>query len=1791
MAVDGTINIDMQLANGNQFISDIKHITQLLSGVGDGAGDKMDASFADNAKKVTDQAAQVHNKVETELSRDVQQDVKIKANTTDFDSKSERVEQKKAKNKKSTITKTKGDTKDFDEKANRTEREKTKLKKPISVRIIADLQKFSGNMRSAKEQLSNLRDQGNRVKGVFSGSFLGSFLGNTVSSGLSLLANGIKTAGAAAIDYDKQLQTLQATWSTLTGSASEGKKMVDMTLQMASAANNSVDMVEDLNTKMYAVTNSAGKTKELTNAMLTLQDAFGQSDDAVKGFATQFSQMQGNGKVSAQDMMSFINVFAPMRQELLKTMQVQTGNHDLTMQQMNDMMSDGKISSDVMDKVLLKMQKEYANASTTFAQTLDGLGRTVKSSAPRLLGEMTAPFLDQTVNPIMKGLAGWFSSTETDALFKNESGKVSKSLNNMFDDIKDSLNVHGSLNDILDAGVEKFSDRLVKVFDWVGDHAGEIKSSADSVISIGKSFGTGVWEGGASAIKIIAGAFNVLTGNKSSGDTMHSVADALKSIASHKDAIETIGKMWGTYWVASKFFGIASGIGAIALGIDRVYKASKNLIGKGNGKDTTGVMQDIVNKIRLKIKAVDVPIKPDTDPLTNTGSRSKFAIAGKVIGTTLVGGMAVAFLGFDIYQAVTAKSDKQRWQAIGGGIGTALGGGIGFFFGGPAGAAIGMSIGQFLGQKAGPAIKKSLESFWDPQPTAKKGSKDYYEQLAKKYRDTASRLQQNTPGFGPGSKKIQDEIDHYNKLAATAEKTAKRINKASDSTKKKSSKKTTTKEAIEDVAVVHVTKGDIKNVKAMIPAMKDYEDALKSLKSFLKDNDPSKKIKSINSNLSKNTKGWDKLAKPIRTIGSAFKTLTSFSKSMGKNDAFAELNADLPKLDATLKNQKIGGNLKAIGTSIKDSKIQSRLHSLTNSVKSDTSKWTKFAKPIKTVGTAFGTLTKFLNTYSKKDPFQQLTKSVGGLATEMDYDKLGNKFKSLTTTLKNNNPGGQLKKMNTEVKTATKTWSALAKPLNTLNKAFTTLNSVAGKIGGKNDPFAKLNTDFNNLKQTLNKTNIGKLLQNQMDTANDALGKKNTGFVGTFSQMVKTIKSDLKSFKSAFNKDWKALWDDAYNNLDRANSRIDKASKTHNSTMRSIQDSFHAAYLKSEKGWLDNVVSSFRDAFNKLPKLAYDPLKKVVGYLNTGISGVDYVIGKFGGSKSLISPIKFATGTGLLSQGRLTRPTLATLNDGNDSPATGNIERVIHADGSSYEPSGRFATQMLMPGDGVLNASENRVLKEMHYFAEGTGALDPKWFKGIDGSGQTLIDLAERLSKNINKSFSSLFGKKPKIKGDVQNAFKGVFDRETKNQGNQWWSTVWSLINETIGSGGDASGLLAAVEKYGNGKPYVWGATGPDSFDCSGLVMYSLKKAFGILYPRVSGDQINHAKRISSSDAKPGDLVGNEEHIGVYAGNGKYYSAMSPSSNPNIGMSSVSSFPGTPRWGRVTGIKSESDDKKKTKEDGSLRTFVKNELGANMFNWIKKNLAPLEETAGTASGGTVSGDLIRRAAEIAGISVSASDMAKIQNVIQHESGGSATISGIDDHDGTGAAKGLLQYKQSTFNHYAMSGHKNILSALDQLVALFNDTTWRSDLTLGGWGPSGSVRHADGGWGTPGALNVFNEPGETEVAINPARPSADRLIKETIQKRIEHNPNGYFAKAAQVVATARQHAQTFHSGAAWAQPVQSAKVAANSNATAVSGSTTINFVADGQTLASVVYPKTKLMQQKDITIAAKKGALH
>jgi peptidoglycan DL-endopeptidase CwlO len=80
------------------------------------------------------------------------------------------------------------------------------------------------------------------------------------------------------------------------------------------------------------------------------------------------------------------------------------------------------------------------------------------------------------------------------------------------------------------------------------------------------------------------------------------------------------------------------------------------------------------------------------------------------------------------------------------------------------------------------------------------------------------------------------------------------------------------------------------------------------------------------------------------------------------------------------------------------------------------------------------------------------------------------------------------------------------------------------------------------------------------------------------------------------------------------------------------------------------------------------------------------------------------------------------------------------------------------------------------------------------------------------------------------------------------------------------------------GDPYVWGADGPDSFDCSGLMMYAWGKA-GVSLPHSSQAQASEGRRVSKDQLMPGDLVfyySPISHVAMYIGNGRIVHASRP---------------------------------------------------------------------------------------------------------------------------------------------------------------------------------------------------------------------------------------------------------------------------------------------------------------------------
>lgn len=201
----------------------------------------------------------------------------------------------------------------------------------------------------------------------------------------------------------------------------------------------------------------------------------------------------------------------------------------------------------------------------------------------------------------------------------------------------------------------------------------------------------------------------------------------------------------------------------------------------------------------------------------------------------------------------------------------------------------------------------------------------------------------------------------------------------------------------------------------------------------------------------------------------------------------------------------------------------------------------------------------------------------------------------------------------------------------------------------------------------------------------------------------------------------------------------------------------------------------------------------------------------------------------------------------------------------------------------------NRVgaLAARHYMTGRSSELNALLASGKPAMFAEQLSLLDHLAGQERKQIANVLAIRAKYDGEKQKldaliatqvkqeaelaAKKKQIDAEIKRLEASLPKTVVKAVNcpliTGIISGAARTAIQTACAQVGD--PYVWGATGPDSFDCSGLTMYSYAKA-GIQLTHFTGAQWRETKPISRSDARPGDLVfffSDLHHVGLYLGN------------------------------------------------------------------------------------------------------------------------------------------------------------------------------------------------------------------------------------------------------------------------------------------------------------------------------------
>ena len=589
------------------------------------------------------------------------------------------------------------------------------------------------------------------------------------------------------------------------------------------------------------------------------------------------------------------------------------------------------------------------------------------------------------------------------------------------------------------------------------------------------------------------------------------------------------------------------------------------------------------------------------------------------------------------------------------------------------------------------------------------------------------------------------------------------------------------------------------------------------------------------------------------------------------------------------------------------------------------------------------------------------------------------------------------------------------------------------------------------------KVHAGEHILNAHDTAkvlNGGLGNGLTlkGYASGTDKLGKTSKKVTNDYKQIADKSSKQLnslskkSQNVWNKITRQTGK--DSSKTRKRAVSDYAD-MHKGIVKQMDKTHDRVISlsestakGFGKALGKTKGYAKDAMSDMIGQVNKGISGIDKVLGQFGGNTSVIKPVKFATGTD--ANGRLTQNTLAMVNDATTGPRQ---EAIVTDKNELLFPRGQNTILPLKKGWGVLNGAQTQQVANsagLRHFAKGSGI-----------SHSALRKLAEKAGANPAKSFKDMFLTHLKPGGtDLKRGTVGLANNSATHFGNPWSNAMWSVINNAIGGGAGKGGTREKFLKYAestfSGVPYVMGAMSKAASDCSGMVAQALKH-FGIDAGRSTVD-MQHSSALqylgkSLSRTIPGDLVifghgtGAAGHVGIVKNpkSGTMFNETPPHARVTRISDDMSMGYG---FYRVKGLHNASTGKKTVKADKKLEALAKRELGPSALKWIKDKLGDEGALGGNIGGEGVKrwAGTVKRILGMLHLSTSSAMVNRVLRQINTESGGNphARQPGADpDGDGSGPALGLMQTKRSTFEAYKRKGSGSIFNGPANIYAGLN----------------------------------------------------------------------------------------------------------------------------------------------------------
>lgn len=280
----------------------------------------------------------------------------------------------------------------------------------------------SGWLGRVSSRLDSIQGKADRVSTSFGRIFGATAAANMFTGALANIQGRLVDLVKAGADYNIEQNKMNATWSTLTGSAKKAGPMVDSINKMSQATGQSVDVVNELEQGFYHLHSSKSQADSLTSSMLNMADAVGLNGDQIKAVEQDMVHGMATGKIT-QGELNQIGQYFPMIDEAMAK------HFHTSVAGMRQMAKAGKITSKDLQEVFTSLGNgKYKEAADNMMNSYFGVFRTIRSRTPQLIGDITKPFMSIS-NPFLKSVRNWVNDKSTDAEFTRLGNQMARSMN------------------------------------------------------------------------------------------------------------------------------------------------------------------------------------------------------------------------------------------------------------------------------------------------------------------------------------------------------------------------------------------------------------------------------------------------------------------------------------------------------------------------------------------------------------------------------------------------------------------------------------------------------------------------------------------------------------------------------------------------------------------------------------------------------------------------------------------------------------------------------------------------------------------------------------------------------------------------------------------------------------------------------------------------------------------------------------------------------------------------------------------------------------------------------------------------------------------------------------------------------------------------------------------------------------------------------------------------------------------------------------------------------------------